>query len=98
MPTGKLGKVNSSEHNVRYLPTKKGKAPKNAEGAEVVASISPFSIVPMTYNGGGILASPEIVALYWGNFAAADVTIARFGTSSSTAYDAVSVMPAGLVT
>ena len=36
--------------------------------------VTPFSIVPMTYNGGGILAAPEVVALYWGNFAASDIT------------------------
>jgi hypothetical protein len=96
MPTGKLGKINSSEHNVRYLPTKKGVGrPKVAEGAEALAPISPFSIVPMTYNGGGILATPEIVALYWGNFAAADITSMQTWFAGWAGYISGANAPAG---
>lgn len=68
-----IGKVNNSEHNVKYLPAKKGLVTKIHPAGEAVAPVTPFAIVPMTYNGGGILAAPEVVALYWGNFAASDI-------------------------
>src|ERR1700730_16038362 len=68
-----IGKVNNSEHKVKYLPPREGLVAKIAPAHEAVAPITPFSIVPMTYNGGGIVAAPEIVALYWGSFAASDI-------------------------
>src|SRR5262245_14621547 len=66
-----FGKVNDSEHDVRFLPTRKAVVAE-AISPEVVLS-PPASFVPLTYKGGAVIEVPEIVGFYWGNFSSAEV-------------------------
>src|ERR1700692_426419 len=90
-----IGKVNSSEHDVKYLPAKKGLVTKICPAEETVPPIVPFSIVPMTYKGGAILAAPEVVALFWGNFAASDITAMQAWFAGWAGYIGDAIAPAG---
>jgi hypothetical protein len=90
-----IGKVNKSENNVKYLPAKKGLVRKVRAAKEPAPPVTPFAIVPMTYNGGGILASPEIVALYWGNFASSDIDSMQAWFAGWASYMGDTIAPAG---
>jgi hypothetical protein len=56
------GAVNGAETEAGYLPPKSPAGPAGGSG-----------YVPLTYNGGPVLQSAELVALYWGNFTEQDV-------------------------
>ncbi len=93
-----IGKVNKSEHDVKYLPTRKGpvtKAGLAEEPAKPVPPVSPFSIVPMTYKGGGVLPAPEVVTLYWGNFGTSDINAMQAWFAGWAGYIGDANAPAG---
>lgn len=93
-----IGKVNKSEHDVKYLPTRKGTVTKTGladEPAKPVPPVTPFSIVQMTYNGGGILPTPEVVTLYWGNFGTSDINAMQAWFAGWAGYIGDANAPAG---
>src|SRR5215471_12652594 len=90
-----LGKVNNSEHTVKYLPARKGLVTTIRPAEEAVKIPTFAAIVPMTYNGGGILAAPEVVALYWGNFAASDITAMQSWFAGWAGYIGDAIAPVG---
>jgi hypothetical protein len=54
------GKVAPFDRELSYLPPKSGpsSAPQVARATDVLP--------PLTFNGGPIISSPELVALFWG--------------------------------
>ena len=87
-----IGKVNNSEHNVKYLPTKKGLVTKVCPPEQAVTPLGP---VPMTYKGGTVLAAPEVVALYWGNFVASDINSMQAWFAGWGGYIGDAIAPVG---
>jgi hypothetical protein len=90
-----IGKANKTEHNVSYLPAKKGLVRKVRPAKEAAPPVTPFAIVPMTYKGGSVLTSPEIVALYWGNFASSDIDSMQAWFAGWTSYIGDAIAPVG---
>ena len=91
-----LGKVNHTEHVVKYLAPKVGLVKRLLPPEQTVPPSAPFAVVPMTYNGGGIIAVPEVVALYWGNFAATDISSMQTWFAGWAGYIGGALAPAGL--
>ena len=87
-----IGKVNNSEHNVKYLPAKKGLVMKVCPPEQAVTPLGP---VPMTYKGGTVLAAPEVVALYWGNFVASDINSMQAWFAGWAGYIGDAIAPVG---
>jgi hypothetical protein len=88
-----LGKVNESEHTVRYLPSRK---PPEAGPREPETTVElPASYVPMKWAGGGVIEAPEIVAFYWGNFSSSEITTMQSWFAGWASYIGDNAAPAG---